>query len=129
MTNPNNNLAMRRRAGLSNALNIFCCKRFPRFSFIFSLFQPAAQLLTQKRLGIVTIHQMSVDNQIFCTSADLSAFSFGSFLSVWCQLGRLRKPLNTPHAKILHLLTYLCKCEIYATLKKYNLKVAQSTPP
>ena len=116
-------------ACLSNAPNIFCYNRFPRFSFIFSLFQPAAQLLTQKRPGIDTIHRLSVDNQIFCTSADLSAFSFGSFLSVWCQLWRLRKPLNTPHAKILYLLINLCKCKIYATLKKYNLKVAQSTPP
>ena len=58
----------------------------PQFS-LYSLLRRST-ITHQKRLGMDRIHWLSVDNQIFCTTSDLSVLSgaLSPFLSVWCQL-------------------------------------------
>ena len=60
----------------------------------------------QKRLGLDSIHGLSVDNQILCTSKDLSVLWI--IFAVWCQL-------------------YLGR--ILQSWKGNNLKLVQSTNP
>ena len=77
----------------------------PQFS-LYSLLRRST-ITHQKRLGMDRIHGLSVDNQIFCTTSDLSVLSgaFTIFLSVWCQL---------------HLSKDFCKVEKGIIFKLYN---------